>query len=231
MGTRRKPTARSCPWCAGPGKQIKTLWQVGRADQSVVYLLHFHWPEGVVRDRDWLTFPDGRKVRFQADHYSGSTCDFPRRLAEHLSGQGAKLVAAAIALGVEVRVARVWHVPLAFEQQLRSKPSDSPRSANGLRFGAATSLRPLCPEPACSGEKAWRRFPEAKVRAHYQQLREQAEAKRQARRAWNAHCDQLEADGVWDAYLEWDVAYPHLAYGTAATALTASPGEDRHAPR
>ena len=218
MGTRRKPTARNCPWCGGPGKRLETWWQVGRAHHSVVYVLHFHWPEGVVRDGAWLAFPDGRRVRFHADHYSGATCDLPRRLAEHRSGRGAKLVAAAIALGAEVRVARLWHVPLAFEQRLRSAPSDSPRSENGQRFGAATSLRRLCPEPDCSGDRAWGRFPEQKVRACYRQRRQQAAAKRQARRAWDAHCAQLKADGAWDADGEWDATFPQLAYGIAAAA-------------
>jgi hypothetical protein len=194
-------------------------------------LLHFLWPEGVVRSGDLLIFPDGRRIRFQADHYSGSTCDLPRRLAEHLSGRGAKVVAAAIALGAEVHVARVWRVPLAFEQRLRRPPqpgasserenlrySSSRQSGNGRRYGANQSLRPLCPEPGCAGEAAWRRYPEAKVQDYYRQLRREHKAKKEARRAWDDHCAQQQADGVWDADREWDDAFPELAYPATAAA-------------
>jgi hypothetical protein len=231
--TRRKPTARRCPWCGRPGEQLETWWQVGRASDSIVYLLHFHWPAGVVRDpadRDWLVFPDGRRVRFHADHYLGATCDWPRREGEHLSGRGAKVVAAAIALGAEPRLVRTWRVPLAFEQQLRSAPSDSPQSDNGQRFGAPRSLRPLCPEPGCAGEAAWRHYPEAKIQADYRQLREKAKAKKEERRAWVEHCAQLKADGTWDAARAWDEAFPHLAHGSDASAQP-SPLEVGHAAR
>jgi hypothetical protein len=223
MGNRRKPTARACPWCGGPGKQIRTWWQVGRAHQSVVYILHFHWPKGVVRDPDnldWLVWPDGRRIRFQADHYSGSTCDLPRRLAEHLSGRGAKLVAAALELGANVRVSRVWHVPVAFEQRLRRpKPTLSPQSTNGQRFGSI-QLRPLCPEPGCAGDKAWARLAETKVRGYYRQLRQAFQATRQARRDWDAHCAELKAAGIWDADKAWDEAFPQLAYDSPADQAT-----------
>jgi hypothetical protein len=228
MGNRRKPTARKCPWCARPGKQIQTWWQVGRA--SVVYILHFHWPYGRV-DAKHIRLADGSVVKFHANHYSGSTCDLPRRLAEHLSGRGAKLVAAAIALGAEVRVARVWHVPLAFEQRLRQPPqpdtscepgnlrySSCPQAGNGRRYGAKKSLRPLCPEPHCAGEEAWGRYPEDEVLAYYRQLRQDNKAKKQARRAWDDHCAQLSAAGVWDADREWDDTFPHLAYAAATAA-------------
>jgi hypothetical protein len=236
MGVRGKPTARNCPWCGGPGERIQTWWQVGRADQSSVYIVHFHWPEGVVRDpteRDWLIFPDGRRIKFHADHYSGSSCQLDRRLTAHLSSQGAKLVAAAIALGAEVRIARVWHVPLAFEQRLRQPPqhstskrentrySSSPQSDNGRRYGAKKSLRPLCPEPGCAGEAAWRRYPEAEVQAFYQQLRRENKAKKEARRAWDDHCAQLQADGTWDPWETWDEAFPDRAFGVAPAEATA----------
>jgi hypothetical protein len=217
MGNRQKPSSRKCPWCGRDGKQIRTWWQVGRADQSVVYILHLHWPKGVIRDpedRDWLVWPDGRRIRFQADHYSGSSTDLPRRLAQHLSGHGAKLVAAALELGADVRVSREWHVPVVFEQRLRRpKPTLSPQSTNGQRFGSR-QLRPLCPEPACAGDKAWGRFPEAEVRAYYQEQRRLFEAARQERRAWDEHCAQLRAAGTWDHWKTWNEAFPHLAYDT-----------------
>ena len=201
MGNRRKPTARACPWCGGPGKQIRTWWRVGRAHQSVVYILHFHWPKGVVRDPDdldWLVWPDGRRIRFQADHYSGSTCDLPRRLAEHLSGRGAKLVAAALELGADVRVSR-----LGTSRSRSSNGSGDPsRPLPAVDQWPAVRLhsaRPLCPEPGCAGDKAWGRLAEAKVRRYYRQLRQAFQATRQVRRDWDAHCAELKAAGVWDA--------------------------------
>jgi hypothetical protein len=230
MGNRQKPSSRKCPWCGRDGKEIRAWWQVGRARDSVVYILHFHWPEGVLRDpedRDWLVWPDGRRVRFQADHYSGSSIDLSRRLAEHLSGRGAKLPAAALELGADVRIAREWHVPLAFEQRLRRKPSVSPQSRNGQRFGSI-QLRPLCPEPGCAGEKAWGRFPEAEVQNYYREQRQLNTQERQSRREWEDHCAQLQADGIWDPWTTWDEAFPQLAYGSAAPAVMDSPAARRN---
>ncbi len=229
-GIRRNPTGRDCPACGGPRQKIETLWQVGHGPhQSIIYVLHFHWPYG--RLDPWrIRLADGSIVRFHADHYSGRTRDLPRRVAEHLAGvyvpgqrghkgSGARLVAAAIAYGAEVRLARIWHVPLEFEQRLRpSKPSDSPQSDSGVRYGANQSLRRLCPDPECSGDKAWKRYPEAKVKAYYRAQRQAVAAARQARREWDAHCAQLNADGVWDADRAWDEAFPHLAYGPATAA-------------
>jgi hypothetical protein len=232
--SRRKPAARRCPWCGGPGEQLEVWWQVGRARDSVVYLLHFVWPEGVARDpadRDWLVFPDGRRVLFHADHYLGATCDWPRRKGEHLSGRGAKLVAAAVALGAEPRLVRTWRVPVAFEKRLRrSKPSRSPQSINGQRFGSPRTLRPLCPEPECAGTKAWGRYAEAKIQADYREQRQLNATARQARREWEAHCAQLRAAGAWDADGAWDAAFPHLAFGGDASTQPA-PLEAGHAAR
>jgi hypothetical protein len=224
VGNRRNPTVRDCPACGGPGEKIETLWQVGQGPhQSIIYLLHFNWPYGRV-DPWHIRLADGSIVKFHADHYSGKTRDLPRRLSQHLSGvfvpgqrghrgHGARLVAAAIAYGAEIRLARIWHVPLAFEQRLRpSKPSASPKSENGHRYGAWTSLRPYCPDPSCSGERAWGRLNEAKVKAYYRAQRRAVAAERLARREWDAHCAQLQADGVWDADREWNETFPHLAY-------------------
>jgi hypothetical protein len=131
-------------------------------------------------------------------------------------------------LGAEVRVARVWQVPLAFEQRLRQPPQPStscepenlrysscPQSENGRRYGAKKSLRPLCPEPHCASEAAWGRYPEAEVQAYYRQLRQENKAKKESRRAWDDHCAQLSAARVWDADQEWNVAFPDLGYAAA----------------
>ena len=46
-GVRRNPTGRDCPACGGPRERIETLWQVGHGPhQSIIYVLHFHWPYG-----------------------------------------------------------------------------------------------------------------------------------------------------------------------------------------
>jgi hypothetical protein len=220
-GNRRWPTDLECPGCLGPGEKIETLWPVGFGPhQSIIYLLHFHWPYGRV-DPKRIRLADGSTVNFHADHYSGATRDLPRRFAEHLSGvfipgrrghrgRGARLVAAAIAYGADVRLARVWHVPLAFEQRLRPpKPSVSPQSENGQRFGAFTSLRPLC--PTCVGDKAFGRFNEAKVQAYYREQRQAAEAERQARKEQKERW-AIEHETIWNADREWDLAFPELAY-------------------
>jgi hypothetical protein len=226
VGCRRNPTGRDCPACAGAGEKIETLWQVGKGPhQSIIYLLHFHWPYGRV-DPWHIRLADGSIVKFHADHYSGKTGDLPRRLSEHLAGvyvpgqrghrgHGARLVAAAIAYGAEVRLARVWHTPLEFEQRLRQRgASESPQSEKGTRRGAWKSLRPLCPEPGCSGDRAWGRFPEAKIQAYYREQRRAVAAARQDRRERLARRDAERAAGTWDADREWDRAFPHLAYDT-----------------
>jgi hypothetical protein len=61
---------RKCPWCGRPGKRIQTWWQAGRACDSIVYLLHFHWPYGHV-DAKHIRLADGSVVKFHANHYSG----------------------------------------------------------------------------------------------------------------------------------------------------------------
>jgi hypothetical protein len=230
VGCRVHPNAHDCPACAGRGEKIQTLWQIGQGPhQSIIYLLHFHWPSGRV-DPWHIRLADGSVVKFHADHYSGKTRDFPRRLSEHLAGvyvpgqrghrgQGARLVAAAVAYGAEVRVARLWHVPLEFERRLKQRgDSESPRSEKGTRRGAWKGLRPLCPEPDCSGDKAWQRFPEAKIQAYYRSQRQAVAAERQALRAARALHEAGIAAGVWNAEAEWDQAFPHLAYGDSAKA-------------
>src|SRR5215217_5978983 len=69
-GIRRNPTGRDCPACGGPHEKIETLWQVGHGPhQSIIYVLHFHWPYGRV-DPWRICLADGSIVRFHADHYS-----------------------------------------------------------------------------------------------------------------------------------------------------------------
>ena len=67
-GIRRNPTGRDCPACGGPREKIQTLWQVGHGPhQSIIYVLHFHWPYG--RLDPWrIRLADGSIVKFHADH-------------------------------------------------------------------------------------------------------------------------------------------------------------------
>jgi predicted GIY-YIG superfamily endonuclease len=62
----------------------------------MVYLLRFHQPVG-----------SGKKF---VSYYLGFCADrrLEQRLAEHRSGNGAKLVAAAIARGIDFDVVRTW---------------------------------------------------------------------------------------------------------------------------
>lgn len=217
-GYRVNPKSRGCPRqdCdAGPEK-IEAKWLAGQGpNQSIVYLLCFWWLYGRV-DPLHVRRADGQVVRFHADHYRGSTRNLPQRLRDHRLGRGANLVANAIALGAEIRLARVWHVPLAFEGRLSHRwESPSPNTRNGKRRGAATGLRPLC--PMCVGDKAYGRFPEAKIQAFYRAQRLEEQAARQARREEKERV-AIEHATVWNADLEWDLAFPELAYGTPTAA-------------
>ena len=71
----------------------------------MVYLLKFHQPVG-----------SGRKF---VSYYLGYTQDsrLEQRLAEHRSGAGAKLVAAAVARGIDFDLVRTW--PKATRQDER----------------------------------------------------------------------------------------------------------------
>lgn len=71
---------------------------------GTVYLLHF-----------------SRAYR-HARHYLGWTQDLDRRVAEHLAGTGSPLVAAAVADGIDVSVARTWaNVDRNFERKLKNR--------------------------------------------------------------------------------------------------------------
>lgn len=73
-----------------------------------IYLLHFNQPY------------------FHARHYLGSTDDLTRRLAEHRSGQGSKLIAAAMAAGISFQLVRTWPGDRSQERQLHNR-KNSPK--------------------------------------------------------------------------------------------------------
>jgi predicted GIY-YIG superfamily endonuclease len=79
----------------------------------VCYLIHFHEPYRHAR------------------HYLGSTINLRRRLAEHASGRGARLIAVIQAEGIGWEVARLWPGGRARERQLKTQ-------------GGHARLCPLC---------------------------------------------------------------------------------------
>ena len=74
-----------------------------------IYLLHFDPPLAHAR------------------HYLGWTQDLEQRIATHRAGQGSPLVAAAVAAGSEIQVARTWSdVDRHFERRLKNR-HETPR--------------------------------------------------------------------------------------------------------
>ncbi len=75
-----------------------------------------------------------------ARHYVGWSECLRARLAHHLAGRGARLMAAVAAAGIDVTVARTWAgADRRFERRLHNRKGS----------------RPLC--PICSGPKAMQR--------------------------------------------------------------------------
>ncbi len=212
VGYRVNPNARDCPARGCPREKIEALWTAGQGPgRSMVYLLHFHWPPRLV-DGEFREVPP---AGFHARHYCGWTTDLPSRLRDHLAGvyirgekqrgRGARLVAAAIAAGATVEVARIWYAPRAFEQHLKQR-----RKGGSTRCGAKKALTKLC--PICDG-RALRRYPQERI---YQLLGlkdpAQERQERHKRAAARGRHRAEVAAGVWDADLEWEQAFPNLAY-------------------
>ena len=79
---------------------------------------------------------------FHARHYVGYADDIARRIATHRKGQGSPLLAAALAVGIDFRVVRVWPgADRHFERRLHNR--------HGSR---------LCPELACVSAQRERRL-------------------------------------------------------------------------
>jgi predicted GIY-YIG superfamily endonuclease len=72
------------------------------APAGVVYLLHFDRPYGHAR------------------HYLGWAKDLDRRLIEHQTGAGARLVQVAINAGVSFELARTWSGSRQLERRLKT---------------------------------------------------------------------------------------------------------------
>ncbi len=197
-GYRRSPWCRACPACGVDRSKLRPVWLAGCAPHGgrCCYLAHIWPPPG----RPW---PGYR----HACHYLGFTTDLRFRWPAHLAGgydpqtrkatgDGSRLLAAALYYGCTVELVRVWYGSQArtLEQRLKQRRK---LDTDSLRAGAARSLKPLC--PVCSPAGWWRRYPD---------LPDPAAPPRPPR---FVHDPEL-----WDADGEWDAAFPHLAYGPAA---------------
>jgi predicted GIY-YIG superfamily endonuclease len=185
VGYRRDPWSRNCPFCGVDRHKLRPVWLAGCAPHRgrCTYLAHISPPFA------------------HASHYLGFTTDLPRRWAEHLAGgynpythkatgNGSRLLAAALHAGCQVELVRVWYGEQARALEQRLKQRHKPGS---LRSGAARSLRPLC--PVCS-PGALRRYPN---------LPDPAPTLRRRR--------FVHDPVTWNAEAAWDEAFPELAYG------------------
>ena len=216
VGYRRRPWCRDCPGCGVDRCKVVPTWLAGCAPRAGLccYLAHI-WPPaaelGASADppgQEWAGYR-------HACHYLGSTIDLRVRWPEHLTGAstydpathknhgpGSRLLAAALYAGCTVELTRVWYGAQARTLEQRLKQRRKP-DTESLRAGAARSLKPLC--PLCNPTSWWRRYPD---------LPDPAPPPRPGR--------FIHDPQVWDADRDWDLAFPHLAYGPTlpAAAIT-----------
>lgn len=70
---------------------------------GTIYLLHFSQPYKHAR------------------HYIGFTTDLPKRIHQHLTGHGARLMEVVTAAGIGWTLARTWNGTRTFERQLKDR--------------------------------------------------------------------------------------------------------------
>lgn len=83
------------------------MWPWTASTVGEVYLFHFHSPLGNLDN-----------PRAQASHYCGFSDDLAARLATQLAGDGAKIVAAAVARGISFDIYH-WPACLAVEKLMK----------------------------------------------------------------------------------------------------------------
>jgi hypothetical protein len=154
-GYRKLPPRRPlpCKHCGAGADKIEPLWKVGATGtpgQMKAYLIHLDW-HGRRIDPEHVLLPGGQVVRFHANHYLGKALDVPRRLRQHRRGEGAAVVAWAVALGATPRLARVWDDPGYEGRHKQRSARPSPRTRNGKRRGVTMGQARYC--PTCKQEK------------------------------------------------------------------------------
>lgn len=77
---------------------------------SQVYLLHFDEPIG-----------NRENPRAMAQHYIGYADHLGRRIAEHLTGRGAKITQELHRRGIGFDIARTWSGDRSFERRLKNR--------------------------------------------------------------------------------------------------------------
>jgi predicted GIY-YIG superfamily endonuclease len=206
VGYRRDPWCRDCPVCGVDRSKVPPVWLAGCAPRAGLccYLGHIWPPAAGLAGPPDSADPAGSWAGYRhACHYAGSTIDLRVRWPEHLAGgydptthkatgDGARLLAAALYYGCTVELVRVWHGSQARRLEQRLKQRRKP-DAESLRAGAARSLKPLC--PLCNPTSWWRRYPN---------LPDPTPPPRPGR--------FIHDPQVWDADRAWDQAFPHLAY-------------------
>lgn len=85
------------------------MWPWNASTMGEVYLFHFNAPLGNLSN-----------PRAQARHYVGFSDDLDSRIAAHLAGKGAKIVAAALRQGLIFELYH-WPAPLASEKLIKRR--------------------------------------------------------------------------------------------------------------
>jgi predicted GIY-YIG superfamily endonuclease len=78
--------------------------------KGIIYLIHFDEPIG-----------NRANARGQAQHYIGYALDLAERLQEHARGDGARIMAAVVAYGVDWYVVKTWKGNRKDERKLKNR--------------------------------------------------------------------------------------------------------------
>jgi hypothetical protein len=215
VGYRRHPWSRDCPRCGVDRSKLWPLWLAGCAPRPgrCCYLVRIWPPPG---EQDPAGDPDSVWAGYRhACHYLGYTTNLWSRWRAHLAGgydplthkatgDGARLLAAALHHGCQIELVRAWYGAQArtLEQRLKQR-----RKPGSLRAGAKKSLRPLCPVCDPGALRRYRSVPDPTPPPPRPRPPRPPRPPRFV--------------PTWDAGAEWDAAFPNLAYGprTAAVAL------------